>query len=195
MTLDARARRWTHEPPAWRAEARALVVTTAPKTDFWRHTHYGFVRDDGHAWLEERRGGFVATVKVTGAYVAQYDQAGLMVRLDTEHWLKCGVEFVDGVQQASVVVTRGHSDWSVLPLAGAPSAVWFRVARHDDAVAVWYSPDGADFTLLRLAHLPDRGVAELGPMCASPDGDGFTARFDEYDVRATEQPIALHPPA
>jgi uncharacterized protein len=186
---------WLNEPPAWKIKDEALMVTAGPRTDFWRTTHYGFVRDNGHLWFESWEGDFITGVKVTGAYRDRYDQAGLMVRLDEWTWLKCGVEFVDGVQQASVVVTRGHSDWSVLPLAGAPSAVWFRVARHDDAVAVWYSPDGADFTLLRLAHLPDRGVAELGPMCASPDGDGFTARFDEYDVRATEQPIALHPPA
>ena len=36
----------------------------------------------------------------------QYDQAGLMVRLDPQHWLKCGIEYVDGRQCASAVVTR-----------------------------------------------------------------------------------------
>ena len=55
-------------------------------------------------------------MKVTGAYWDQYDQAGLMVRFNERVWLKCGVEFVDGVQHASAVVTREHSDWSVAPL-------------------------------------------------------------------------------
>lgn len=43
----------------------------------------------------------------------QFDQAGLAVRLDARHWLKCGIEFVDGEARASVVVTNaGWSDWS-----------------------------------------------------------------------------------
>ena len=33
-----------------------------------------------------------------------------MVRLDEANWLKCGIEFVEGVQQVSAVVTRDYSD-------------------------------------------------------------------------------------
>ncbi len=111
---------WLNEPPAWERRGDDLVVTAGPKTDFWRTTHYGFVRDNGHFWSRLWAGDFVAEVKVTGDYRDLYDQAGLMVRLDETVWLKCGVEFVDGVQQASAVVTRDHSDWSVAPLPGNP---------------------------------------------------------------------------
>ena len=52
--------------------------------------------------------------RVNGNYAALYDQAGLMVRLDEKHWMKCGSEFVEGKRWASVVFTHDFSDWSTL---------------------------------------------------------------------------------
>jgi regulation of enolase protein 1 (concanavalin A-like superfamily) len=49
-------------------------------------------------------------VKVTGQFHDLYDQAGLMVRIDAENWMKCGVEFVDGKQNMSIVYTRDFSN-------------------------------------------------------------------------------------
>ena len=39
---------WLNEPPEWTDEDDTLSVVTGAKTDFWRKTHYGFIRDDGH---------------------------------------------------------------------------------------------------------------------------------------------------
>ena len=111
---------WLNAPPRWSGDARALEMETGEKTDFWRDTFYGFTRESGHAWLAPVTGDFSLSVRFRGGYETLYDQAGLMVRLDETTWLKCGVEFVDGVQHASVVVTRDHSDWSVVPLPEAP---------------------------------------------------------------------------
>src|SRR5690606_39761998 len=59
----------------------------------------------------------------TANYQRLYDQAGVMLRVDDDNWLKCGVEFTDGALHFSVVVTRDdQSDWSVMPLAGDPTA-------------------------------------------------------------------------
>lgn len=44
---------------------------------------------------------------------------GLVVRLDGEHWLKCGLEYCDRRCQLSVVVTKnGYSDWSKVAYPG-----------------------------------------------------------------------------
>lgn len=87
-----------------------ISITSGQRTDFWRKTHYGFIRDDGHFYYEQVKGDFIVEVKVSGQYEELYDQAGLMVRLDEANWLKCGIEFVEGVQQVSAVVTRDYSD-------------------------------------------------------------------------------------
>jgi uncharacterized protein len=173
---------WLNEPPAWEARGETLIVTAGPQTDFWRTTHYGFVRDTGHCWFRPWDGDFVASVRVTGAYRDQYDQAGLMVRLDERVWLKCGVEFVDGLQHASAVVTRDHSDWSVAPLTTIPRSLWLRVSRTGPDVEVRYSVDGEHDELLRLSRLTDARRLLVGPMCAAPDGAGFEVTFEGFTV-------------
>ncbi len=177
---------WLNEPPAWEEQGTSLTVTTAPKTDFWRKTQYGFIRDSGHFYAEPVGGDFVAEVKVFGHYRDQYDHAGLMVRLDDANWMKCGVEFVNGAQYVSAVVTRDYSDWSVLPAPADLGALWLRVTRRGDAVEVQYSFDGEHFRLLCLAHLTTAETLSVGPMCASPEGNGFDVRFDGFRV----QPLA-----
>jgi regulation of enolase protein 1 (concanavalin A-like superfamily) len=173
---------WLNEPPSWEARGEALLVTAGPQTDFWRTTHYGFVRDSGHLWYRSWQGDFVAGVKVTGVYRDRYDQAGLMVRLDDKVWLKCGVEFVDGRQYASVVLTRDHSDWSVAPLPENPRSLWLRVRRTGPDVEVRYAVDGEHYDLLRLSRLTDAQPLLVGPMCAAPDGAGFEATFEGFAV-------------
>ena len=111
---------WNNEPPSWSSNDGRIEVAVAGGTDFWRKTHYGFIRDNGHFGYIHVEGDFVAEVQVTGAYHELYDQAGLMLRSDAEHWIKTGIEYVHGVQYVSAVVTNDFSDWSVAPLADNP---------------------------------------------------------------------------
>src|SRR2546423_1703375 len=164
------AMEWHNEPPAWHVRGDTPVMTAAPRTDFWRTTHYGFIRDSGHVYARRVSGDFVTEVKVSGAYRDQYDQAGLMVRLDAAHWLKCGIEFVDGVQQVSAVVTREYSDWSVTPLPSNPAALWLRLTRRGSAIEIRYALDGVGYQMLRLAYFTPSEIMSVGLMCASPDG-------------------------
>jgi hypothetical protein len=173
---------WYNEPPAWTVAGDALQVSAKPKSDFWRKTHYGFIRDSGHFYYQEVRGDFSAEVKVIGQYASLYDQAGLMLRLDEAHWLKCGVEFVEGVQHASVVVTRDYSDWSVVPLPHNPPAIWLRLVRLGSAIEVFYSLDGEHYTMIRTTYLPEMALTQVGPMCAAPEGPGFEVRFEGFRV-------------
>ncbi len=176
---------WLNEPPAWQEADGVLTVTAGSKTDFWRTTHYGFVRDDGHLYGRRLAGDFTADVTVRGEYAALYDQAGLMVRHDETTWIKCGIELVDGVQHASAVVTRGFSDWSVVPLPANPPAIRLRVLRNGDALEIGFAPEGtAEYALLRLAYFPPDVEVLIGPFCAAPEGGGFRATFEGFTLSA-----------
>lgn len=174
--------KWYNEPPAWNVEEDKITVTSGGKTDFWRETHYGFIRDNGHFFYQEITGDFIIEVKVNGEYQDLYDQAGIMVRLDEANWLKCGIEFVEGVQQISAVVTRDYSDWSVVPAPQNPASIWLRLTRRGTAVEIHYSFDGKEYTMLRLAYLTPAQTLTAGVMCASPEGNGFPITFEKLKI-------------
>lgn len=173
---------WYNPPPQFTDEGDIITVHTGPKTDFWRITHYDFIRDDGHFYYQEVSGDFTLEVKVIGDYRDLYDQAGVMIRIDAENWIKTGIEFVDGTQYASVVVTRNYSDWSVVKL-GSPNALWLRVIRGGDGIEIFYSLDGQDYIMMRLAYFPTANPIQVGVMCCSPQGEGCDIRFEGLSIR------------
>lgn len=179
----ARSFEWFGPPPDWRGDATALEIVTGRETDFWRETFYGFVHDDGHAWLTEVDGDFTAVVRFSAEYATLYDQAGLLLRRDERTWVKAGVEFTDGGMHFSVVVTNGKSDWSQLPLVGVgpQDAVSVRLTRHGDAIRVQYAIPGAPWRMARLAPFP-AGPARIGPMACSPLREGLRARFADFEL-------------
>ncbi len=174
---------WFHEPARWRRSGPDLALTTDPGTDFWRHTHYGYVRDNGHFLGIRVPGAFVATVEVDGDYRDQYDQAGLMVRLDAERWVKVGAELVDGSHQMSAVVTHAVSDWSMTPLGTLDAPLRLRLTRGGDSLSIEFSLDaGASWIMHRMGFLPPDLPAFVGPMAASPEGEGFEVVFRGLSV-------------
>jgi uncharacterized protein len=172
---------WLNEPPVWEAEEERLRVVTGPNTDFWRVTHYGFVRDNGHFYYDRRAGDFTVQARIDGKYEALYDQAGIMIRADSANWIKAGIEYTDGSPHLSAVVTRAFSDWSLLPLDFA-GPVWLRLTKLGTAIRIQYSPDGASFLMLRLAYFPPSNDMMVGLMCCSPEREGFTIEFSEFAI-------------
>lgn len=174
---------WLNEPKEWRGDEGRLFLRTDARTDFWRRTFYGFERDSGHAFLKPVRGDFTATAMVLGRYEALYDQAGLMLRLDEANWIKCGIEFTDGLMHFSVVVTREVSDWSVVPLHGVSpdDPVSVRLTRHDDAVRIQFRIGGAPWQMARLCPF-SADEALVGVMACSPEREGLEATFSNIGI-------------
>lgn len=179
---------WLNPPPNWRHDSGRLKLSTGDRTDFWRHTHYGFVRDNGHFYFEDRTGDFTAEAAVRGDYRVLYDQAGLMLRLDAENWIKAGIEMTGGVAHMSVVVTRGYSDWSLIALGTAPESIRLRLTRIGVAVHISYQLPGARWQPARLAYFPASDSASIGLMACSPERAGFQAEFEDFSLGPVTAP-------
>src|ERR1700733_10742225 len=110
---------WLNPPSHWQHVEGDLLVTTDDRTDFWRKTEYGFIRDNRHFVQRTVAGDVSVEVKFAGKYRTLCQQAGLMIRLDAERWIKTGIEFVDESMNFSTVVTNDTSDWSMIPLSEA----------------------------------------------------------------------------
>jgi uncharacterized protein len=174
--------KWLNEPGSATVSETKLVVRARPKTDFWRKTFYGYITDNGHFFHLPVSGNFVFEARVDGQYAALYDQAGVMVRIDAQNWVKCGTEFFDDARHASVVFTREFSDWSTMNDLATSGPVWWRVARKPDSLETLCSSDGKIFTSVRMGYLVPAATADVGIMCAAPEGGGFQCVFDSLKL-------------
>jgi regulation of enolase protein 1 (concanavalin A-like superfamily) len=174
---------WFNEPARWKLEKNAMQVSSNPHTDFWRLTDCGEIHDNGHFYFETIQGDFTAEARLHGDYHDLYDQSGLMLRQNEQCWMKCGIEYVEGVWHVSAVVTRGWSDWSMIALPGRVP-VSIRVVRKGSSCEVYYATGDNDYTMYRQAYLTDVDTLHVGLMAASPTGNGFTAQFENFILQA-----------
>ncbi|OIH94143.1 MULTISPECIES: DUF1349 domain-containing protein [unclassified Curtobacterium] len=183
--------RWTNEPAAVTLDGDVLRVTAVEGSDAWRTTSYGFVHDSEHALLQAVDGPFSAEASFVLDYTEQFDQAGLFLRVDGQHWIKAGVEVSDGTPQLGAVVTRGTSDWSVAPVPEwVGRTVTVRVSRDGDAVTVRAWAAGEAPRLVRVAYLDPGADVTVGLLCAAPTRAGLTVTFTGFRVGAPD--AALH---
>ena len=191
MVNDRWAGTWLNPPVRVREDGDDLLVEARESSDFWRVTSYGFVHDDGHALLRPFPDGSAMEVTFTLDYDRQFDQAGVLVRGDEEHWVKAGVEVSDGVPQLGAVVTDRRSDWSVAPVPAWPGRdVTVRASRTGDALTVRARADGDSWQLVRVAPLPP-GDLRAGPFCCAPTRAGLVVRFRSAVLVAAD--ASLHP--
>ncbi len=173
---------WMNPPAASDLLEGGLKAETQSKGDFWRNTFYGYCHDDGHFLHAPLNGDFSASITFSAHYNQLYDQAGIMVRRDAEHWIKAGTEFANGVVNLSVVVTNGNSDWSCITIAEPFERATIRASRYGEAVRIDYCLDGGTWALARLAWLVPSESLDVGPMFCAPLGGSFGVVFERYEA-------------
>lgn len=174
---------WFNEPEKWEIKDNAFTMFVTPQTDYWRISHYGFTVDDAPFYYATYGGEFEVKVKIKGDYQCRFDQACLMLRIDKENYIKTGIEYVDGKYNVSAVVTHRTSDWSVIQLDKPIPYIWIKAVRRLDAVEIFYSFDDKNYVMMRNAWMQDNTPIKVGLMGASPDGKGFKATFENFQVK------------
>ncbi|MGW4929047.1 DUF1349 domain-containing protein [Agromyces sp. NPDC004153] len=192
------AGRWTREPVSTRQQGEGLVVGAAEGSDYWRTTHYGFVHDDGHGLLAEWPAD--AAVEVTfdaSALTALYDQAGILLWVGDEQWVKAGLEVSDGVLHLGAVVTNGVSDWSMAPVPEwAGQLVTIRASRSGelgDDITLRARTASSGWRTLRVAPFP-AAAASAGPMVCAPLRGDLEVRFTSWVLAPADEDLHEDPP-
>lgn len=162
---------WNREPTSWtRLDDSTVSWTSSAVSDFWRHTGGVAPKHDGKCLLAPvGDGDFAFEAEVCGILSDPYDQFGVFLELDQEHWVKAGVE-LDGRLWLSTVPTNQRSDWAREVYPG--TTVKLRMVRHDDTLQVFVG-DGDAWRMIREATFI--GAARVGVYSCSPKGHGFSA--------------------
>lgn len=144
------------------------------------------------------RGDFQISVKISGTFASENDQAGIMLRLDDNHWILTGLEYCNGqyIHSTSVALLKEEGqdqhpipDWSGTPLpeTAQPTTegVWFCFKRVGNAYECFYSLDARKWIQTRqglfLSESSSTKKLFAGVSCACPNSkDGFQVSFDSY---------------
>ena len=175
---------WLNEPARYELE-NGLVILTDEKTDFWQRTHYGFQADNGHLLCTRVVGDLTLTTHVEFRPRTQYDQCGLMVRVDPENWIKLSTEYEnEALSRLGTVVTNlGYSDWATQDVPSDCHKRWYRISREGADFLLESSVDGQEWLQMRVAHLHRvRDELEVGLYACSPLGKDFWCRFEMVEV-------------
>jgi regulation of enolase protein 1 (concanavalin A-like superfamily) len=179
---------WFNEPAKYHLGS-GLEIYTDKETDFWQRTHYGFQRDDGHCLLTRQSGDFCLMTHVEFRPREQYDQCGLIVRIDRENWIKVSTEYEseECSRLGSVVTNLGYSDWATQDISSNYSEMWYRISKNGADFLLENSFDGQTWLQLRITHLHKlSNPLEVGVYACSPIGKDFWCRFDLLEISKNE---------
>ena len=200
MSLDFTTAKWINQPKKFAVTTESVKIRTEPNTDLWQRSYYGFRRDNVPALLLENNSDFTFTVRVTFEYLERFDQCGLIIYGDSEHWFKASIEYEDAniSRLGSVVTNCGYSDWSTTDIA-TTNAIWYRLSRRGPDFLLESSADGIAFNQMRIFHLHNLGETspEMGSLnssvqpklpinyglyACSPMNSSFEAEFDNFKI-------------
>lgn len=176
--------------------ATSLLVRPPAQSDLWRKTYYTpeLIKDEAPALLKPLPPDATVSVVLHLSALHQFDQGGLLARVDAEHWAKFGLELVDRRFALSAVVTNAHSDWSTRPWEAdrERAKACLRLHRKGNSIVMEAKAEHAgELEMFRIAYLnvPDESEWLVGPFAASPTtGGGCVAEFSGFVVGAPQAP-------
>ena len=179
---------WINPPDRFQLDQDRLTIHTDPHTDLWQRTFSGVRRDNAHMLCTTTPNqSFSLTAKVDFAYRGTYDQAGLVIYLDSDNWAKTAIEYGGDrpTLLGSVVTNYGYSDWATQEVPADWTSLWYRLSRRQANFRIEASTDGVDYHQLRVFHLaPAGGDIRYGLMACSPNDGSFEATFSQLSLSA-----------
>lgn len=163
-----------------------LEFVTQPNTDLWQNTYYNFQHDNApFVQMKISEKYFSFTVKVKYFSKRRFDQAGIILYLDSENWLKASVEYENEKFQrlGSVVTNNGFSDWATVDIPSDVKEMYYRLSRRENDFCIENSLDGVNYKQMRICHLFNANdEISMGVYACSPEESSFKAIFSDMVI-------------
>ena len=186
MKINAKEMEWLRAPKQYTVTEDCVEMITEPHTDLWQRTYYHFRNDNAPVLqLRTKEKYFSFIVKTTFDTSVRYDQAGIVLYLDSDNWLKASVEYENNQIQrlGSVVTNHGYSDWSSVDVDSSIKTMWFRLSRREDDFCIENAVDGEHFKQMRICHLfQAKDEIRFGVYACSAEDSSFRAVFTDMEM-------------
>ena len=176
---------WLNDPQNVTFTALGMRTECKNGTDFWQSESANIHKDNGHFFYLPKTENFTLTLSWDVQTEGNFDQCGIMIRINEQNWLKTSLMFENRNSPAiaTCATVNGFSDWATHSLSYVPEKICYRIKRvHNDYIA-YYSLDGEKFEQIRLVHIPNsKGLPVLaGAYICSPRSNKFSATLTQLD--------------
>ena len=186
MKWNTNLLKWTRKPKNCTVNDDKIEIITEPHTDLWQRTYYRFRNDNAPVLqMETNERYFSFAVKTEIDSKHRYDQAGIVVYLDSENLLKASMEYEnEDIQRLGAVVTNnGYSDWSSTDLDASIKSMWFRLSRREDDFCIENSIDGVNYKQMRICHMFNvSDIVSFGIYACSAEDSSFKSVFTNMEI-------------
>lgn len=186
MKVNPKNMEWLRAPQQYTVTDDYVEMITEPHTDLWQRTYYHFRNDNAPVCqMHTKDKYFSFVVKASFDTKWRYDQAGIVMYLDSDNWLKASMEYENKEIQrlGSVVTNSGYSDWASVDVDASIKAMWFRLSRREDDFCIENSTDGVHFKQMRICHMfHAQDEIRFGLYACSAENSSFRARFTDMEL-------------
>lgn len=182
--LSVRKMKWLNEPAKKKMKDHCLWIEPEGKTDLWQKTFYDYAHDSAHFLYYRTDRNFAMETECLYKPAHLYDQGGLAVRINSQNWIKTGVEYNpdEAPKLVTVVTNNGYSDASSQVLGNNILRVKFRITRTDQDFVIEANFNG-EWQTIRLTHLHIQAEETVcGLFAASPQEEGFRIGFRNFKL-------------
>ncbi len=176
---------WYNDPENVTFTALGMQTESKPETDFWQNAAANIHKDDGHFFYAPKSENFTLTLCWNLEKYGEFNQCGIMIRIDEYNWLKASIMYEDLNKPAvaSCATINGFSDWATHNLQKTPSKLFYRIKRINNDYVVYISEDGENFEQIRLVHIANNSNRPIlaGAFICSPKLTEFAATLTSLD--------------
>ena len=176
---------WLNDPQNVTFTALGMRTESKSNTDFWQNDEANIHKDDGHFFYLPKIGDFTLTLSWDMQIKGDFEQCGIMIRLDEKNWIKASLMFENSNNPAvaTSAAIDGYSDWATHKLSFIPEKICYRIKRVRNDYVVSYSLDGTKFEQIRLLHIANPAGFQVlaGAYICSPRSQNFSATLTQLD--------------
>ena len=174
---------WVNPPSIWNQEGQGLSVTAEKGTDFFIDPENGKSTATAPVFCKEVKGDFVALARVKPDFSAQWNACALMLLIDETNWIKLAFENSDATGAGIVsVVTREVSDDANGVILEGREDIWLKLVRKGNVYGMFWSTDGEDFYMVRIARMKEDALVKVGLEAQCPVGEGADHHWSHFSV-------------
>jgi regulation of enolase protein 1 (concanavalin A-like superfamily) len=181
---------WTNKPLSYKIDPESIFIEAGEKTDMFRDPNVTYNTDNAPRLSFTADPNFVLTAEIHHDFISKWDGGAIVLEADKMNWIKfCFEKDYTGMHRVVSVVTKNISD-DCNSVAIAGNQVFYKIAKADNVVTLYFSGDGKKWFLIRHLQFNTTKPIKLGFMAQSPTGKDCKVTFSNitYSTKKIKDP-------